>query len=184
MLIARPQIISHATATIIKNIKSRLVDSDLPYIIISISTIQSWLILCILMAHPFCISLIKEIKGLLKKEVFKLVNPKDIPQGNRVFNSRFVNKIKNPGSNKAFKKSRLVVQAYNNLEKDLILTQSPTIQRVSQRLILCITAITQNNSIHLYLRDISQAYVQSATRLNRDFYIRAPLELSTALRVL
>jgi len=61
------------------------------------------------MAHPFCISLIKEIKGLLKKEVFKLVNPKDIPQGNRVFNSRFVNKIKNPGSNKAFKKSRLVV---------------------------------------------------------------------------
>jgi len=59
---------------------------------------------------------------LLKKGVFKLVNSKDIPQGNRVFNSRFVNKIKNPSTNKAFKKLRLVIQAYNNLEKDLILT--------------------------------------------------------------
>ena len=57
------------------------------------------------------------------------------------------------------------------------------IQRVSQRLILCITAMTQNNGTHLYLRDISQAYVQSATKLNRDFYIRVPLELSTALGV-
>jgi len=33
------------------------------------------------------------------------------------------------------------------------------------------------------LRDISQAYVQSTTKLNRDFYIRAPLELSIALGV-
>ena len=43
-------------------------------------------------------------------------------QGNRVFNFRFVNKIKNPGIDKAFEKSRLVIQAYNDLEKDLILT--------------------------------------------------------------
>jgi hypothetical protein len=30
-------------------------------------------------------------------------------------------------TNKAFKKSRLVIQAYNNLEKALVLTQSLTI---------------------------------------------------------
>jgi hypothetical protein len=29
----------------------------------------------------------------------------------------------------------------------------------------------------LYLRDISQAYVQSNTRLNRDFFVRPPREL-------
>ena len=136
--------------------------------------------------HPnqFTASRQKEIKGLLEKGVFELVNPKDVPQGNRVFNSRFVDEIKNLGTDKAFEKSRLVVQAYDDPEKDLVLTQSPTIQRVSQRLILCIAAITQNDvNTHLYLRDISQAYVQSATRLNRDFYIRAPLELSTALGV-
>src|SRR6266567_1453686 len=133
--------------------------------------------------NQFTASRQKEIKGLLEKGVFELVNPKDVPQGNRVFNSRFVDEIKNPGTDKAFEKSRLVVQAYNDPEKDLVLTQSPTIQRVSQRLILCITAITQDNGTHLYLRDISQAYVQSTTKLNRDFYIRAPLELSIALGV-
>ena len=41
----------------------------------------------------------------------------------------------------------------------------------------------QTNDIRLYLRDISQAYVQSTTKLNRDFYIRVPFELTTALSV-
>ena len=38
----------------------------------------------------------------------------NIPQGVYIFNSRFINKIKHPNTNKAFKKSRLVIQAYNN----------------------------------------------------------------------
>jgi hypothetical protein len=59
------------------------------------------------------------------------------------------------------------------------LTQSPTIQRVSQRLILCLAAIYPDK--RLYLRDISQAYVQSTTNLNRQFYIRPPTELKAQL---
>jgi hypothetical protein len=38
----------------------------------------------------------------------------NIPQGVYIFNSRFINKIKHLNTNKAFKKSRLVIQAYNN----------------------------------------------------------------------
>jgi hypothetical protein len=71
------------------------------------------------------------------------------------------------------------VQAYNNQEKDLVLTQSPTIQRVSQRVILCIAAIKPEAK--LLLRDISQAYVQSTTTLNREFYVRPPAKLSAQL---
>ena len=71
-----------------------------------------------------------------------------------------MDEIKNPGTDKAFEKSRLVVQAYNDQGKELVLTQSPTIQRVSQRLILCIAAMklyddTLYDDIRLYLRDIS-----------------------------
>jgi hypothetical protein len=51
----------------------------------------------------------KEINRLLEKGVFTTITVKDVPQGVRIFNSRFVNKIKHPGTNKAFKKSRLVV---------------------------------------------------------------------------
>jgi hypothetical protein len=101
---------------------------------------------------------LKEISGLLEKGVFEIIAQQDIPAGARVFGSRFVDNVKNEGTDKAFKKSRLVVQAYNDQQKSTVLTQSPTIQRISQRLILCITAIQQDTA-DLYIRDISQAYV-------------------------
>jgi hypothetical protein len=77
------------------------------------------------------------------------------------------------------------VQAYNDLEKALVLTQSLIIMQVSQRLILYIAAIGNHD---LYLRDISQAYVQSATNLNCEFYIqpsyKLPIDNDSILKVL
>lgn len=130
---------------------------------------------------PYTLSRQKEISGLLEKEVFQVVNSKDMPVGIRVFNSRFVDEIKNAGTDKAFEKSCLVVQAYNDFNKDLVLTQSPTIQQVCQRLIVCLAAILQDNITKLYLRDVTQAYVQSTLDLNRDFFIRPPPELITMM---
>jgi hypothetical protein len=131
---------------------------------------------------PFTDSRRKEINGLLEKGVFAVVTDRDVPQGVRIFNSRFVDEIKHPGTDKAFEKSRLVVQAYNDQGKDLVLTQSPTIQRVSQRIILALApGLQQAKSVALYLRDISQAYVQSNTYLSRDIFIRPPLELNLQL---
>ena len=127
--------------------------------------------------NQFTSSRHKEITGLLENGVFEVINPKDVPTNIRIFNSRFVDEIKNPGTDKAFEKSRLVVQAYNDEEKNLVLTQSPTIQRVSQRLIICLAAILQDSGKELYLRDITQAYVQSTSDLSRDFYIKPPSEL-------
>ncbi|RFU31044.1 hypothetical protein B7463_g5287, partial [Scytalidium lignicola] len=51
---------------------------------------------------------------------------------------------------------------------------------VSQRIILCI-AVMEHKSTSLYLQDISQAYVQSTTLLNQDFYVRLPPELTEQL---
>jgi hypothetical protein len=44
-----------------------------------------------------------------------------------IFNFRFVNKVKNKGTTKEFIKLKLVVQAYNNNKKRLILAQLLTI---------------------------------------------------------
>ena len=79
-------------------------------------------------------------------------------------------------------KSRLVVQAYNDDSKHAVLTQSPTIQRISQRVILSVAAMTSKTT-GLFLRDISQAYVQSTTLLNRDFYVNPPRELAERLNL-
>ncbi|KAI0995299.1 hypothetical protein K3495_g12883 [Podosphaera aphanis] len=117
----------------------------------------------------------KEINVLLEKGVFKKVNSTEIPPGTRIFRSRFVDEIKNPGTEKAIEKSRMVVQAYNDRGKDCVLTQSPIIQRVNQRIILALASMLP---FDLYLRDITQAYVQSNTELNRNFYIWPPIELA------
>jgi hypothetical protein len=119
----------------------------------------------------------KELNGLLDKGVFKIVGSDVVPEGTRVFGSRFVDEIKNKGTEKAFEKSRLVVKAFNDHGKELVLTQSPTIQRMSQRIILALTPMLQAKGLSLYLRDISQAYVQSTTEINRNFFVRAPKEL-------
>lgn len=83
---------------------------------------------------PFFNSRLKEIEGLLSKGVFEITkNPNNTK---RLFKSRFVDEIKGKTSNTPFEKSRLVIQAYNDEEKFNILTQSPTIQRASQRIII------------------------------------------------
>ena len=87
--------------------------------------------------------------------------------------------IKFVGTPKAYEKSRLVVQAYTVMtmtRTQFLHGQSPTIQRVSQRLILCLAVSIQG--LNIYLRDISQAYTQSHTFLVRDFYVRPPQELN------
>lgn len=66
--------------------------------------------------------------------------------------------------------------------KDLILTQSLTIQQVNQRLIVCLIAILQDTAIKLYFQDVIQAYIQSKSDQNRDIYIFPTRKLAILLR--
>ncbi len=124
----------------------------------------------------------KEIAELLKKRVFVSINRADVPIDIRIFSSRFMNEIKHSNIEKALEKSRLMMQAFKDHNKTLMLTQSSIIQRISQRLILCLTA-TFYFEMDVYLRDITQTYVQSATSLNRDFYVQSLSELIKLMRI-
>lgn len=94
----------------------------------------------------------KEFARLLKKDLFKVVTTDSISSNAQIFHSCFVDEIRNPGTDKAYEKSWLIIQAYNNKEKHFILIQSPIIERVSQRLIVCLAAMFQDNdNIKLYL---------------------------------
>jgi predicted PP-loop superfamily ATPase len=109
------------------------------------------------------------------------MNRNDVSFNARIFDSRFIDEIKNLDIDKAFEKSRVIVQAFDDSDKNLILTQSSTIQRVNQRLIVCLVAMF--SKMKLYLRDITQTYVQSTLSLNCDFYIRFSHELIILMRI-
>jgi hypothetical protein len=109
---------------------------------------------------PFEQSRKQEIAGLMARGVFEF-KPYDSTYDNtRIFNSRFVDEIKGKATDHLYEKSRLVIQAYNDMGKAELLTQSPTIQRASQRLIVALAPSLINSSgMSLWLRDITQAYV-------------------------
>ena len=117
----------------------------------------------------------KEINDLFEKNCFEIVSIFDVLHEVRIFNSRFVDEIKNIGTIDAYEKSRLVVQTYNDDNKAEMLTQTPTIQRMNQRLILTLAASMSHLS--LFFRNIFQAYVQSIISLAKIFFIRPPIEL-------
>ncbi|KAF5503979.1 hypothetical protein CGCF413_v004518 [Colletotrichum fructicola] len=128
--------------------------------------------------HPFEQSTRKEIDSLISRGVFEFI-PFDETKhrGVRIFKSRIVNEVKGKTTNSPYEKSRLVVQGYADDGKDAILTQSPTIQRASQRLILAIAPALLAAGKSLWLRDITQAYVQSETRLNRTILAHLPIQI-------
>jgi hypothetical protein len=98
----------------------------------------------------------KEINDLLKRQIFEIIIIIEVLKNIRIFNFPFVDEIKHSDISQAYEKSRLVIQAYNDHEKTLMLTQAFIIQRMSQRFILVLAA--SFNDCHLYLRNITQTY--------------------------
>jgi hypothetical protein len=98
----------------------------------------------------------------------------------RIFSFRFVNEIKHSKIDKAFEKFRLVIQAFKDQNKIFVLTQSSIIQRINQRLIICLAIIL---SIKLYLRNIIQIYVQSRSILNRNFHVQSSSKLIKLMKI-
>ena len=128
--------------------------------------------------QPFEISGRTEIDNLLARGVFKFELYDPIKHAKlRIFDSRMVNEIKGKETATPYEKSRLVIRGYNDEGKSFILTQSPTIQRASQRLMLAIAPCLFQRGIILWIRDITQAYVQSQTSLQRTILARIPEQL-------
>jgi len=128
---------------------------------------------------PFEASDQKEIDDLVGRGVFsfELFNP-TVHDGHRIFKSRMVREVKGK-TMVPYEKSRLVIQGYNDDGKHEILTQSPTIQRASQRLILALAPALLAEGMSMELRDITQAYPQAQTELFRTILAHLPVELIT-----
>ena len=71
------------------------------------------------------------------------------------------------------------MQIYNDFNKNQVFIQSSIIQRMNQRLIVCITVVLKvnsndsNNSMKLFFQNVIQTYVQSIFNLNRKVYVKS-----------
>lgn len=100
--------------------------------------------------------------------------------GIRLFNPRLVNEIKDKSTSAPYEKSRLATQACNDDGKSEVLTQSLIIQRMSQHPNLAI-APSLYDKCKLYIRDITQSYVQSGSGLNCPILAKPPIEQPDSL---
>lgn len=130
--------------------------------------------------EPFKESDAKEINDLITQGVFNFEMYDETKHGgHRIFGSRMVREVKSK-TDKPYEKSRLVIAGQSDDEKRTLLTQSPTIQRMSQRLILSLApTLIGKYRMSLTLRDITQAYTHAESKLDRLVFVRLPLELKS-----
>jgi hypothetical protein len=128
--------------------------------------------------EPFEASDDKEITDLIARGVFRCERFNHAKHsGLRLFSSRTVREVKGK-TEVPYEKSRLIIQGHSDEDKKNILTQSPTIQRASQRLIVALAPrLIHMLNADVELRDVTQAYPQSKSKLFREILARLPTEL-------
>ena len=100
--------------------------------------------------------------------------PGEVFSSIQVFNSHFVDNIKDLYTDKADKKSCPIVHAYNNKKKNLMLMHLSKILGVRQDISSCFASIiwkNDNDNVKFFLWDITQTYIKVALNLNLDIYI-------------
>jgi hypothetical protein len=132
----------------------------------------------IISVKPFKLFDQTKINGFIGRGIFRFEQYNLIKHdGIRIFKSRIINEIKGKGTNKSYEKSRFMIQGYNNDGKFLMFTQSPTIQRFSQRILLAITPALLRKGMFLWLRNVTQAYTQSENPLQRTILAELPKQI-------
>lgn len=88
-----------------------------------------------------------------------------------MFGSRFIDSLKSVKEGQR-KKSRLIAQNYKDENSRGIYTRAPTVQRLTQLLLLSLAASMPD--MNTFRRDVTEAYVQSETKFALPVYIQPP----------
>lgn len=108
----------------------------------------------------------KEINGLKERSTWTTVKKSSLPRNAKIAGERFVNALKNVGTNKEYAKARFVGPGFNDRMKPFIVYNTPTLRQTS--IIVSSSVILGFN---ISLLEITQAYLQSKDELTRDVFI-------------
>lgn len=117
----------------------------------------------------------KELDGLFSSNVFRKIRKSEVANGARIYGLRFVDEVKKDIYGSLYEKSRLVAQNYMDNGAKGIPTKAPTITRMAQRATFCIIPMRPKRNV--YTRDVTQAYTQSGSELERMVYLEPVAEM-------
>ncbi len=96
-------------------------------------------------------------------------------QGTRIYGTKWVDALKT-GNEGTIEKSSIAAQNYRDARAATIATKSPKVSRLGLRVAAALYASLPSHKC--YLRDISQAYSQAETKLDRPVYLRPVPEMN------
>eukprot|EP00171_Calliarthron_tuberculosum_P022290 IDg22290t1 len=112
-----------------------------------------------------------EIRELLERKTFKVILREEVPPNANILPGRFVLAIKSTEDGKIKYKSRYVIGGHRDRMKAMMVHDAATLQLLSIRLILTLSAI---EGFDIWTSDVRHAYLQSEEPLSRDLFLVNP----------
>lgn len=120
----------------------------------------------------------KELAGLLKQEAYKILRKEYHTRDENIIGCRFSVCIKNAETNFPLYKACFIAQGHMDKEKGSMVHHTTILHQSLIRMIFALAVIVGFN---LWSTDSSQTYIQAASNLMHDIYIRPSEELQLAL---
>lgn len=109
----------------------------------------------------------REMGGLVDRETFQETCMEEIPADANIIGGRLVLAVNNTETENPVYKSRFVVQAHSNYEKDMLLHCANTVRPHTVKLIVAITAIL---CFRLWSQDFIQVDLQAGKSMLLEAY--------------
>lgn len=116
----------------------------------------------------------KELSGLARRKTWEIVLAQSLPKNANVLSGTFVLTIKDEGTERETWKERFVVQGHTEKLKRSIVHDNSVVLKYFIKLLVGLSSLFCFRS---FSTDVTQAYLQSNDKLQRDVYVRAPSEL-------